>query len=290
MNCVAYHIASGQSFFTGIALIVVAVVASLLSKPIAKRIAFFTFLLGAVAVAVSSTAIPYWYYVVAVGITAAWAVSRRIGKWRRTTSLAMIVVWGAAAAIEAPYLAMPTLEPAPSRDITVIGDSITAGLGDSDHSERWPRMLVREHDLGVQDLSRPGETTASALKRAGDYGIRSPVVILEIGGNDLLGSTSSAEFARDLDKLLAYVCAPQRQVLMFELPLPPFKHEYGRIQRSLAQKHNVLLIPKRVLLSILAVDNATTDSIHLTQAGHRRMAASVWRLLSAAFPESPKTP
>jgi acyl-CoA thioesterase I len=290
MNCVAYHIASGQSFFTGIALIVVAVVVSLLSRPIAKRISNLMLLLGVAAVVASSTAIPYWYYAIAAGITVAWTVSRRVGKWRWTTSLAMIVAWGAAAASEVPYLAMPTLEPAPSRAITVIGDSITAGLGDNDRSERWPRILAREYDLGVQDLSRPGETTASALKRAGDYGIRSPVVIVEIGGNDLLGSTSSDQFARDLDSLLDYVCTPQRQVLMFELPLPPFKHEYGRIQRSLARKHNVLLIPKRVLSSILAADNSTIDSIHLTQAGQRRMAAAVWQLLSAAFPEGPKTP
>ena len=70
---------------------------------------------------------------------------------------------------------------------------------------------------------------------------------------------------------------------MFELPLPPFYHEFGRIQRSLARKYGVALIPKRVLLSVLAGSDSTVDTIHLTQAGQRRMAASVWRLLSGAY-------
>jgi len=44
-----------------------------------------------------------------------------------------------------------------------------------------------------------------------------------------------------------------------------------------------LLIPKRVFLGILAPEEATVDTIHLTSAGHQRMADEVWRLLSPAF-------
>ncbi len=73
---------------------------------------------------------------------------------------------------------------------------------------------------------------------------------------------------------------------MFELPLPPFRHEFGRVQRALARKYHVALIPKRVLLSVLAGSDSTVDTIHLTQAGQRRMATRVWRLLSGAFPGS----
>jgi acyl-CoA thioesterase I len=286
MNFLVYHIASGQSFFTGVALVIFAAIASTRSKPIAKRLAVFAFLLGAIAIAISSTAIPYWYYAVAVGVTVAWAVAGWLNKWRRSTSFALIAAWAVAALVEAPYHIAPTLKSAPSQTVTVIGDSITAGLGDGDKSERWPQVLAREHDLEVQDISHAGETAASALDRAKNSGIRSSVVVLEIGGNDLLGSTSSAQFARDLDSLLAYVCTPQRQVLMFELPLPPFNHEYGRIQRTLARQYNVSLVPKRILLSVLATGDSTVDTIHLTQAGQRRMAASVWPLLSDAFPQS----
>jgi len=285
MNWIIYHIASGHAFFTGVALVIVAALVSAQSKPIAKRITIFGFLIGAIAIAISSSAIPYWYYGIASVATIAWVMSRYVEKWRRWARLAMICAWTIAAAIEIPYHITPSLNPASSRSITVIGDSVTAGMGGSDKSVKWPTLLAKRHNLNVQDISHPGETAASALKRAKEQQIESPVVLLEIGGNDLLGSTTSAEFSRDLDALLAYVRSPGHQVIMFELPLPPFHHEYGRIQRSLARKHNVALVPKRIFLSILAADDSTHDTIHLTQTGHKRMAACVWELVSSAFPD-----
>jgi acyl-CoA thioesterase-1 len=284
MNWLVYHFASGQAFFSGIALVVLAAAASISASRAVRRAAVLTFCVGVMAIAVSSSAIPYWCYAVAIVATAAWAVSGLVEKWRRWSACAAIVAWAVAAAVELPYHFTPTFQPASARSLTVIGDSITAGLGDNDHSERWPAIFAREHHVEVCDLSHAGETAASALKRAQGRPITSPVVLLEIGGNDLLGSTSCAQFSKDLDALLAHVSAPQRQVLMFELPLPPFSHEFGRIQRSLARKYNVSLVPKRVLLSVLAAGDATVDSIHLSQAGHERMAASVWELVGPAFP------
>lgn len=284
MNWLVYHIASGQAFFSGVALVVIAALASTQSKPIAKRVTVLGFLIGAIAITISSTAIPYWYYGIALVVTIAWVISRYVEKWRRWAPFAVIGVWTIAAAIEVPYHITPTLTPAPSRSLTVIGDSVTAGMGGDDRSVRWPTLLAERHNLTVQDISHMGETAASALKRAKSQQIASPVVVLEIGGNDLLGSTSSTQFAQDLDALLAYVSSPGRQVVMFELPLPPLNHEYGRIQRSLARKHNVSLVPKRVFLSVLAANDSTLDTIHLSQAGHRRMAACVWQLVSSAFP------
>ncbi len=286
MNWLVYHIASGHAFFSGVAFIIVAVLASSRSTPVTKRIAALAFLIGTIAVAISSTAIPYWYYGIAVVATISWLISGYLENWRRWTRISVTVAWAVAAGIELPYHIAPSLVPASSRSMTVIGDSVTAGMGASDKSVRWPTLLANERKLNIQDISHPGETAASALKRAQSREIVSALVLLEIGGNDLLGNTTSAQFSRDLEALLAYVCAPGRQVIMFELPLPPFQHEYGRIQRSLARKHHVALVPKRVFLSILAADDSTVDTIHLTQAGHHRMAAAVWELVKTAFPGS----
>jgi acyl-CoA thioesterase-1 len=286
MNWLVYHIASGHAFFSGVALISVAALASTRWTPITTRLTVLFFLIGAIAIAISSTAIPHWYYGIAIAITLAWLISAYLKNWRRWTRLSVIVAWAVAAAIELPYHITPSLVPAPSRSMTVIGDSVTAGMGASDHSVRWPTLLAKERDLNIQDISQPGETAASALKRATSRQIASPVVILEIGGNDLLGDTSSEQFSQDLDALLAYVCRSGRQVIMFELPLPPFRNEYGRIQRSLARRHNVALVPKRVFLSVLTANDSTVDTIHLTQAGHRRMAATVWNLVRSAFPDT----
>lgn len=284
MNWLVYHIASGDAYFTGVALVIIAARVSIGTKPICNRISVFFFLIGVIAIAISSTAIPYWYYVVAVVATVPWVASRFVKKWRRWAPFVVMAAWVIAAALEIPYHITPTLESTSPRSVTIIGDSVTAGTGGGDKSEKWPAILAQQHDVIVQDISHMGETAASALKRVEKHEIASNVVLLEIGGNDLLGSTSSDQFARDLDALLAHVSAPGRQIIMFELPLPPFNHEYGRIQRSLARKHHVSLIPKRIFLSVLTADGSTLDTIHLTQSGHDRMAACVWEFVGSAFP------
>ena len=283
MNWLVFHVLSGQVFFTGVALVIVAALASTRSKPVMKRVTILAFMVGAIAIAISSAAIPYWYNMVALVVTVVWTASFTIAAWRQWSSFAVIVVWVIAVAIELPYHITPTLTPAPSREMTVIGDSVTAGIGETDESERWTNILAAQHNLVVQDISHAGVTTASALKRAKRQTITSPVVLLEIGGNDLLGSTSAIQFAHDLDVLLTHVSTPGRQVIMFKLPLPPFHNEYGRIQRTLAKKHSVSLVPKRVFLSVLAAGDSTLDTIHLSAVGHKHMTARVWALVSSAF-------
>lgn len=285
MNWLVYHIASGHAFFTGVALVVLAVLVSSRNKPISNRIAFWAFLIGAVAITISSTAIPYWYYVVALVPTVAWIVSRYMKSLSGWAPTAVIAAWLVAAAIEIPYHFTPALNPMTSRSVAIIGDSVTAGMGGRDNSKKWPAILADQHDLAVQNISHMGETAASALKRVKKHQISAPIVIVEIGGNDLLGSTTSREFEVDLDALLAHISAPDRQVIMFELPLPPFCHEYGRIQRTLVRKHHVSLVPKRIFLSVLAAEDSTLDTIHLSQAGHVRMANCVWQLVGSAFSE-----
>jgi acyl-CoA thioesterase-1 len=112
------------------------------------------------------------------------------------------------------------------------------------------------------------------------------LAILEIGGNDLLGTTTADEFERDLDRLLAMVRRSDRPVLMFELPLPPTRNQYGIIQRRLATKHQATLIPKRIFMGVLAAPGSTLDTVHLSQIGHQRMADAVWNVIQQAYPST----
>lgn len=283
MNGLVFHIVSGHSFFTGIFLLAVAAFASTGSRPLFKRVTTLAFFTGAIAVFVSSTAIPYWWYAVAVITSMVWMASLFKNAWRRQAAYGMAATWLVAGLIELPYHITPTPAAAGDRSITIIGDSVTAGVGGDEKSETWPSILCREHNLQVQDISHVGETAASALKRAQAQKITGRVILVEIGGNDILGSTTSAKFGNDLDELLSQLASADRQVVMFELPLPPLCHEYGRLQRQVTAKHNVTLIPKRIFLSVLAGGDSTLDTIHLSQAGHQRMADTVWQLVKPAF-------
>jgi acyl-CoA thioesterase I len=270
MNWLVFHIVSGHSFFTGIALVITAAILS--TRPAGgwrNRLMVLCATVGLIALVVSSTAIPYGYYVVAGAVMLVWTASAIRKRWRRGSAFAVVAVWMGAVWAEAPYHITGSLRPVSERSMAVIGDSISAGMGGQDTAETWPRILARTRQLAVHDLSQAGETTASARKRVQANPVQAPVVVVEIGGNDLLGTTPAAQFADDLDALLAHLSAPDRQIVMFELPLPPFYHQYGRAQRVAASKHRVILIPRRVLLSVLAGKDATLDTIHLTQAGHQ---------------------
>ncbi len=162
--------------------------------------------------------------------------------------------------------------------IHIIGDSLSAGIGAGD-GEPWPERLAAILDSEVANHAHAGATAKSAFEQAEQLAADS-FVIVEIGGNDLLGGRSAAEFEQDLDQLLTKVCSDGRRVVMFELPLPPFYLRFGEAQQRLARKHGVTLIPRRVLARVLFSDAATLDSIHLTAAGHERLAEEVARRLN----------
>jgi len=283
MNWLVFHIGSGHSFFTGMALVPFAVGISYWQRPIARRLVGIALLIGAAAIAFASAAIGYWVYALLLASLIAWLSSGWWPKGRDYTAAAVVACCLIAIGLEVPYHISPTVESVPSRSLAVIGDSVTAGVNDG--TVTWPKLLADTHGVEVQDTSHVGDTAESALKRVKKEPIKAPLVVIEIGGNDLLGSTTAAEFADDLDALLIELTEPGRQLVMFELPLPPLYHEYGRAQRTVARKHGVKLIPKREFLSIIAPKEATLDTIHLSAEGQRQMAGTVWRVIGPAYTE-----
>jgi acyl-CoA thioesterase-1 len=164
--------------------------------------------------------------------------------------------------------------PAPGahpRRIIVVGDSISAGIGND--IAVWPDLLERRYHIEVTNLSRPGLTIAGAIEQAeklqsSDF--TGSIVILEIGGNDILGGRDARSFNKELDELLDLLHgAPQ--LLLFELPLPPFYNRYAKSQRRLTKKYNAALIPKRVISKIIREPGATIDGLHLSQKGQQMM-------------------
>lgn len=282
MNPIVYHIAGGGSFFTGVVLIGTSAGLMLAEGSIWKRLGLLSLCIGLIAVSVSSAPLPFALLTLVTLATIVWLGLQRHERWQKQRAAALVCVWIVAAFWESNYWLPPRLGPVDTRAVTIVGDSLTAGMG-MPNEVTWPALLARQHGIAVQDLSGSGFTTSQALARAEFEGVNAPLVIVEIGGNDMLHGRSSAEFRRDLDALLMLLTQNNRQVVMLELPLLPFYGNYGRVQRTLAKKHGVLLVPKRVLLNIIAAQGATRDSIHLTNAGHQAMADEMWRIVSPAY-------
>jgi len=272
-----FHIASGEAFFSGVALIVLAVVLAHRHRNrwirLGGSVASCTGLLLVVA---SATPLSGWFYAIAGVVTAVWFVVERthrprVERARPWLRGAVVTIWLLGAAFEAPYHLVPVLPVRGDVPVYVVGDSLAAGMGIE--AVTWPKLLAREHGLRVRDLSLAGATVGTALKdQASRCTEPGTLVLAEIGGNDVLAGTAPAEFERSLDRLLARLRSDGRRVVLLELPLPPFYNRYGSIQRRLARKHGARLVPKRVLLGVLTTPGATVDTIHLSRHGHERMA------------------
>ncbi|WP_435019799.1 SGNH/GDSL hydrolase family protein [Tundrisphaera sp. TA3] len=285
LNAFVFLIGSGQAFFLGSGLIVAAAMASFGAL---RRWAAFVRTIaacaGACLIAASSTPLPGWFYGLAGTATVAWLAIEGIAQVppaaRRWARAATVAAWLVGAAIEIPHHRMPSV-PQVGGPVAIIGDSVSAGMGGE--RETWPKILARTHGVEIHDLSRAGSDVAKALRdQARGVGPDDRLVLLEIGGNDVLGATSAEDFERGLLALLEALRRPGRTLVMLELPLPPFFNRFAEIQRRLARENGVILVPKRVLIGVLTAEGATVDTIHLSPAGHALMSGAMGEVIRPA--------
>lgn len=274
-----YHFASGQSFFTGISCVLIAVILATRTGGRSTRWVHVLCGFGVVSIALSSTPLPVPVYLISGLALGVWWFPIFTDQNRRRFSVILLAMCVALALSEARYHLAPNIHVGETTSFAFLGDSLTAGFGDSDESVTWATLLARDLGVEMQDYSQMGATVGSTCERLDFDSIDASLVLVELGGNDILGTTSPAAFEQDLERLMTKLFQRERTVIMFELPLPPSYHRYGLAQRKIARRYDVPLIPKRVLLGVITSGGATIDSIHLTQAGHSSLAVAVGGIL-----------
>ena len=291
LDLVIFFVGSGLAFFLGVAFVLLGLITSIFVA--GRKLALarnLVVMVGGILVAISATPFEWWVYALLAVVTCVWLPLEWFTGWRSSTiliygaRLSVLAVWLLALGLELPFHFMPRLPPLEHPTLFLIGDSVSAGMKEADPGT-WPKVLMARRAIDLRDYSRMGATVGSARKQADRIGEEPGLVLLEIGGNDVLGSTTAEEFETRLESLLAQVCRPTRVVVMLELPLPPFRNRIGIIQRRLAAKYDVVLIPKRVFITVLTKAGATMDGIHLSSQGHALMADVMWEMLAPAFGE-----
>jgi acyl-CoA thioesterase-1 len=281
------HLASGESLYSGAGLLLLALSVSPWCRTRWVRLLWNLAAWSALVLILgSSTPHPTLVDVLFAGLFVGWLAAEEIEKIRRRfapararliLACAIILV----AVVECPHLQAPELPPATGMRLYVLGDSISAGIGD--RYPPWPEVLAARARVPLTNLSMAGATVGEAVGWARRVTDAESVVLVEIGGNDLLNGTSAEEFERHLRALLAALDHPERLVVMLELPLVPFFAGYGRAQRRLAVEHGVFLVPKRIFAGVLAAPGATADGLHLSESGTRLMAERLLPILAPAL-------
>ena len=291
MNPLGLMFLDGTALLAGLALVLGAGALFVRSGTgLLRPISTVLLLVGLAVVLLSAVPLPQGLFIVWTVLA---LVVLGLGNWSdaapalRLRAFAVLCAFTAAILLaEAPHLRSPRIRVDAGQALYVVGDSISAGIGSGERC--WPEVLAAATTLRVVNLAEPGATTQSALAQVPRIAESNAVVLLEIGGNDLLDRKGAATFESHLDELVSVLRADGHDVAMFELPLFPFQTAYGRAQRAVAKRHAVALIPRRHFARVLGMPDGTLDGLHLTQRGHDEMArrvAALLRIESAPKPD-----
>lgn len=289
MPTIVLQLADGTAFFAGLGLFFGCLFGLLLS-PAERRWLGFSWRLGTVAaLALTAMAMPplpawlasLWLWGGPACLLALFFCHgvERLAILERTLGLLLLGLAALLGFLELPYHRTPQLTIKKGQTVYVVADSLSAGIGTGETV--WPELLRQQSGLKVVNLAVPGAQAGDALQQVEKIEKPGALVLLEIGGNDFLMKNSAGKYRDDLDRLLAALQAKGARVAMFELPLPCFGNDFGRIQRQLARQHGVILLPRHYLSRPLGLEGGTVDGLHLSQRSHALLAKSVAELLSS---------
>ncbi len=195
-------------------------------------------------------------------------------------SLAVLVLALAVAACgsKTPQLA----KLGPGDVIVAFGDSLTYGTGAAEH-ESFPAVLEQLIGRKVVRAGVPGEVTAQGLERLPEVldEHRPKLVIICLGGNDMLRSLGEAQTVANLRAMLRKVRESGAQAVLVGVPRPALLTSAPQFYADLAGEFG---IPHEsaVVTSVLYKSELRSDPIHPNAQGYRKIAEALAGLLRKA--------
>ncbi len=233
MNSVALYFASGEPLYPGAVLLLLALVVSpyiqqrwqLRLRNLAASIALAMIVMACPPFAWTVDVI----FLVAFGVWfVTWDLRRPKGTLQIASASFLTALLIIFPIIEVSHRQMPMIAGTRGDHLVIVGDSISSGIDARVPS--WPMIMQEITGIPTKNLSQPGTTAMDGMDMATKVTPDDRVVLVEIGGNDLLSGVPSTEFDSSLEAILSKLAAPGRTVVMFELPLLPHRIAYGQIQ------------------------------------------------------------
>jgi acyl-CoA thioesterase-1 len=159
----------------------------------------------------------------------------------------------AALGLLAAGAAAPSLAQVPTRIVTLLGDSITAGYGLPARDALPARLEGELNRLGaharVRGAGVSGDTSAAGLARV-DFSVQpdTSLCLVALGGNDLLQGIDPKRTSQNLDRIIARLKARHIPVALAGMRPPPalgrgYARDFAAIFPALARKHGIILYP-----------------------------------------------
>jgi acyl-CoA thioesterase-1 len=178
---------------------------------------------------------------------------------------------------------VPQLTKVGANDVIVaFGDSLTYGTGAAEH-ESYPEVLAQLTGRKVVSAGVPGEITAHALQRLpGLLGEHKPkLVIVCLGGNDMLRKVSEAETIANLRAIVRKVKDSGADAVLVGVPRPALLTSAPKFYEEITKEFDIPYEGAAVT-SVLYKPEFKSDPIHPNAAGYRRIAEALAELLRKA--------
>ena len=178
---------------------------------------------------------------------------------------------------------VPRLAPVGANDVIVaFGDSLTYGTGATE-TESYPAILAQLINRSVIRAGVPGEMTAGGLARlAGVIDEHRPaLVILCLGGNDMLRRVDDAQIRGNLREIIRALKTRGISVVLVGVPKPALITSAPAFYGELASEFGIPYEGK-IVTSVLYKSELKADPIHPNAQGYRMMAEAIAQLLKKA--------
>ena len=185
----------------------------------------------------------------------------------------------------------------PERRILAFGDSLFAGYNvataDSYPARLEAALRARGINARVANAGVSGDTTAAGLQRLAftlDAQEAMPeLVILELGGNDLLRNLPPSETRANLAAMLDELAKREIPVLLMGMRAPPnlggeFVDEFDGIYPALAREYGAALVPFFIEPMFDKPELIQADRIHPTEQGIEALVSASVDAVVGALP------
>lgn len=167
-----------------------------------------------------------------------------------------------------------------SGPIVFFGNSITVGQG-AKVGEDFPTLIGKALNVPIINAGVSGNTTYDALLRIDkDVLSHNPsMVVVELGGNDLLLNEKSEVTKKNLDLIVSKIKPSGAKIVILGIKFFLFNENYETDLQNIAKKYNTTYVPD-ILEGIITNQNLKYDDIHPNAKGYQKIADKLIPILA----------